>query len=443
VKKLTDEQEKVLYDIATHDRIAVKSGHGVGKTKLAAIVALYFKYCYWPSTVLTTAPTERQVKNQLWKEIRFLWMHNQKKLNGKIFTMYLDVDPKNFMLGFTTSKDSFNQAQGFHSPYFLIIIDEANGYPDELIASIISMLSGGIRAILFMIGNPVIPNGYFFNSFSNPAFVTTTISCLNHPNVVNNDRTIIPGAVTREWVEEQRKAWGEESAFWQSRILGNFPTIAEDLVVNLAWVENAEKINNKPVKEEEIYLGHDPGELGDDPYVWYIGTPRRRIIAIERKGIQPSEAIAMTVRLQKDYNIPYKNITIDGIGAGATIYSVLLNDYSWKGLNRFVASSSAKDSNTYVDATAEAWFNIRRLLNPLHDKYIPFGFGGPADAIKADLCTRKFKLESRTGRYMMEPKPLYRKRMKRSPNFGDAFTICYYPLCMCQKPGIILLGNLY
>ena len=51
-------------------RIAVRSGNGVGKTALAARIMLWALRCHPSSVVVTTAPTQRQVSELLWREAR-------------------------------------------------------------------------------------------------------------------------------------------------------------------------------------------------------------------------------------------------------------------------------------------------------------------------------------------------------------------------------------
>ena len=63
-------QREVARCVVRHRRVAVRSANGVGKTYLAADLALWFLYSFSPSIVLTTAPTKRQVENLLWEEIR-------------------------------------------------------------------------------------------------------------------------------------------------------------------------------------------------------------------------------------------------------------------------------------------------------------------------------------------------------------------------------------
>ncbi len=386
--------------------------------------------------VLTTAPTERQVKELLWREIRHRKAGAVVDLPGKPLIMKMEIDAINYMLGFSTNDPQ--QMQGFHSPNILFIIDEANRYPTELYEAVEGILSGGERRILFQIGNPIEPSGPFFESFSQPGVWTHTISGLNHPNVTTG-KNIIPGAVTREWVERIRMLWGEDSAFWYSRVLGEFPLIASDIVVNLSWVEQAER--NKPSKKkgETIYMGHDVAEYGDDEHVWFIGTPTKRLETIVKRHIEPAASIGETKRLKTKYNIVDKNITIDGIGAGAVICSQL--KLEGVNVNRFVASETALDHKTFENKGTESWWNIRTLLNPNGEEYENYSLNGKQDRLKADLCTRKYETNTRTSRYMLEPKKPYRKRMKRSPDWADAMALCYSFMSKRKIYGIQILPD--
>jgi len=432
---LTPDQEKVIDDLAKSDNVAVKSGHGTGKSCGVACAVLWFLYTHYPSIVITTAPTERQVKEILWREIRFRKAQALKPLPGKPLTMKLDLGPRHFALGFSTN--DVQQMQGFHCDYIMVVIDEANGFPDELYEAILGLVSGGTRVLMVRIGNPIDPTGHFFSAFTNPEVSKHTMSCLNHPNVLTG-KNIIPGAVTRGWVDKMRRLWGKDSAFWDSRVLGNFPQIAADIVVNLPWVERAEQAPAKKEKDEVLYMGYDSAEYGDDDHIWYIGTSRRRVHIEQRRRIEPTEGAGITLKLQRQYNIPEKNITIDGTGAGATMYSFLKLDLP--GVRRFVARETAINEKEFEDKQSEAYWNIRNMLNPAADGFNNYSFAGKVDRIKADLCSRKY-LTSPKGRIMLEPKPKFRDRLKRSPNWGDGMMLCYSPLVGRLDYGIMVLPN--
>jgi hypothetical protein len=257
---------------------------------------------------------------------------------------------------------------------------------------------------------------------------------LNHPNVITG-KNIIPGAVTKKWVDKQERMWGTQSAFWQSRVIGNFPSIATNLVVYLNWVELAEQLKPRynKVAKKDIYLGADIGEFGNDPHVFYIGTTKKLIEIVTNDG-EPNEAIGVIKRLIRTYGIPEDQVSIDGIGVGATVFSCVKEDYPK--IKRFVASHTAMDAKSFTDRSTEAWWQVRNMLNPTSDLYENYSLKGRHDRLKSDLCTRKYEHNTK-GQIMLEPKKAYRKRMKRSPDYADAMAICYSPLCSADIYGVI------
>ena len=373
----------------------------------------------------------------MWREIRARKRAAITNLPGRLLTMQLDVSDLHYALGFSTKE--VQQIQGFHSPSIMIVIDEANGFPEELFEPIDGLLSGGEKKLFLMIGNPINPIGRFFNSFSDIDTYTHTISCLGHPNVVSG-RNIIPGAVTKDWVDKQRKLWGENSSFWQSRVTGQFPKIATDVIINLAWVEEAELIIFKRNEKDVVYMGLDVGEYGSDPCVWVIGNRKGIIRTHERVNIELMECVGITNSFIKEYKLNPRNVGVDSIGIGSGVSSRLRE--LGQNISMFKSSERAIDSKTFKDKVSEAWWNTRQLLKTDHDSYIPYSFNGKRDQLKSDLCTRKYRIES-DGRIKLEDKAVYRKRMKRSPNYGDAFSICYHFLASSSVYGFVSLGQAY
>jgi phage terminase large subunit len=59
-------QAKAMNDIRKHDRVAIKSGHGVGKSTLLAWIILWWMLTRFPAKVACTAPTSHQLDDVLW-----------------------------------------------------------------------------------------------------------------------------------------------------------------------------------------------------------------------------------------------------------------------------------------------------------------------------------------------------------------------------------------
>ena len=65
-----DKQQQIMLSVRDNERTAVPSGFCVGKTWVAARIALWFLCSFPHSLVITTAPTWRQVEHVLWAEKR-------------------------------------------------------------------------------------------------------------------------------------------------------------------------------------------------------------------------------------------------------------------------------------------------------------------------------------------------------------------------------------
>jgi phage terminase large subunit len=299
-------QERVARSLVTHRRVAVKSANGVGKTYLAADLALWFLYSHQPAVVLTTAPTWRQVRHVLWQEIRRRHRQAHVRLPGKMLTARLDAGDGWFALGLaTTEADKF---QGFHAENLLIIFEEASGIPDTLWDAAEGIAVAGNNKIL-AIGNPLATTGRFYRVFQRAnAWHKLTITALDHPNL-SGKGSPIPGAVTHQSVQERINEWCEpilnttpaeylketpseppfvrqddrpqahqrgqfiasltpaapdaansqETFAWQgrtyrpnnlfrARVLGQFPSADDETLIPLRWIESAFKPDEQSLK---------------------------------------------------------------------------------------------------------------------------------------------------------------------------------------------------
>ncbi len=110
-----DKQQQILHAIANKRSVAVRSCNGAGKTFTA---------------VITTAHSERQVREIFWRELRNLYMPVRDIGGGKLTRTRLELSPKRYAYGFSTNTE--DRFQGFHPGNILVIVDEASGV-DEFI----------------------------------------------------------------------------------------------------------------------------------------------------------------------------------------------------------------------------------------------------------------------------------------------------------------------
>lgn len=131
---LTPDQEAIARAcVSKNRRVKVNSGHGTGKTFLAACLACWWFHTRDPAVVITTAPTERDVVDLLWVEIRLL--HERAKIPLPAYFPG-PRDPSMFhnnehwAKGYTARRsESF---QGRHRPCMMFVFDECHDDKTEV-----------------------------------------------------------------------------------------------------------------------------------------------------------------------------------------------------------------------------------------------------------------------------------------------------------------------
>jgi hypothetical protein len=279
---------------------AVPSCHGSGKSWVAARIALWFCYCHEEAQVITTAPTERQVKGVLWGELHKSHRRARLPLGGESTALQIKLADKHWILGFTAPDWDASRFQGFHAPHVLVVVDEASGISVQLMDQIDSLLSGG-HARKLLIGNPVVAGGSFQRDCESPNVKTIPISAWGTPNfqefgIVESDiidgswRAKIDGRpmpypelISPEWVAERFALWGVDSAAWQARVRGEFPLVIEGAyygeLMKAARAENRIGI----VPYDPAYPVGTAWDIGvsDETAIWFYQQVGQRIHLID------------------------------------------------------------------------------------------------------------------------------------------------------------------
>jgi phage terminase large subunit len=153
----------ILRSIKNRRRTAVKACHGVGKTFSLGVAALWWLARYREGIVLTTSPTQRQVRGQVWSEIHRAVARSRVPYPPLKTTELKFRDDNNFAIGFSTNQTE--NFQGYHGKQVLIIADEAPGIESGIWDAVAGTMAGG-NVHIVMAGNPTIPSGAFFDAFT-------------------------------------------------------------------------------------------------------------------------------------------------------------------------------------------------------------------------------------------------------------------------------------
>jgi hypothetical protein len=252
-EQLWSKQREIMQAVRDHRLVSVPSGHGTGKSFLAARLA-----CWWIDThppgeafVVTTASSWRQVEAVLWRELRRA--HTKGNLPGRtnrtewlmpiVGTSGDNTIEELVAIGHRPADTDPTGFHGIHAPYVLVIVDEAGSLPKILWEALDSLVSNEDSRFL-AIGNPDDPTGEF-EKVSRPesGWHTIHISVLDTPVYTNEriDPSITKQLSSRAWVEEKRRRWGESNPQYIARVLGQFPSVSEDGLIPVAWIIAAQE----------------------------------------------------------------------------------------------------------------------------------------------------------------------------------------------------------
>ena len=412
-------QVEVLTAVAANERVAVKSGNGLGKGFSAAVAILWFMSCHEHAVALSTAPTFRQVRHILWKEVHRRYRNAKFDLGGKLLDTRLEMPEKDsFAMGL--SADSPDEFQGFHSANMLIVVDEAEGVAEPIYEAIEALMTSE-NCRLLLIGNPTTVTGSFRRAFheDRELYHTLTISAYDSPNVAAGAKTV-PGLVTARWVEQRRKIWGEDNPIFQARVLGEFPEQSEDTLIPLSAIEGAAKVSGGAVEQDDApqptVVAVDVARFGSDRSVILVRRGGQVKPVRTFRGLDTMKLTGLVVDAIKEADP--EDVVVDEVGIGAGVVDRLKElGYRVDGIN---VGRSAHDPSRFANLRAEGYWNLRQLITT-GEVFLPSD-----KELMGELAALKYSFNS-VGQLLVESKDDMRKRGVRSPDKADALMLAFLP----------------
>src|SRR4051812_2480505 len=124
-------QTEIMRALAAHRKVAVHSGHGIGKDWVASRVVAWWLTTFDNALALSTAPTGAQVRSILWREIRAA--HRKGRLAGYCNqTEWVAANGDVIGMGRKPADTDEHAFQGLHEERILVVLDEAGGIPEGL-----------------------------------------------------------------------------------------------------------------------------------------------------------------------------------------------------------------------------------------------------------------------------------------------------------------------
>lgn len=403
-RKLWQKQKDIIQSVVTNALTAVKGCHASGKSYVATGIVPWWLTRYGTNNkVFTTAPTLRQVTSH-WRDIQASYDGSRllQQMMPQPNVLGWQLGPDRYAMG-ASSSAGVNIA-GFHAKNIFILADEAPGISGSIWDDIEGLRAGG-RVSMLEMGNPVVPSGHFFDSFSRSRAIYNciSISAFDTPNFQRPDGSTIteeellalspgdpelayapfPALITRQWVRERLIVWGKNHPKYLARVLAEFPRNDPYSAFQLDWLEKAQR---EPTEKEirdinrmgAVQVGIDVAGAGSDETVltarvggvileqhcWPDPDPRGAVVAILarlRRGIY-EETATNKLWIKRIDPRPLGMVVVDIIGIGYNFALHLADPYFGFPVWGFNAGARPMDTAQFVNQKAEAYWLTRTYL---------------------------------------------------------------------------------
>lgn len=399
-------QVDVLEAFPNQRKIAIKSGHGTGKSALLSWLIIHYVVCYAPAKVPCTAPSAHQLEDVLWAELR-KWIGKAPLFVQEGLTLTRDKlssSGDTFAVARTARKDNPDAFQGFHDENLLFIIDEASGV-DDVIFEVAKGALSTPRARVIMTGNPTRASGYFFNAFNvnRDGWYCKTVSCYDSSRV------------DKMFIEDCIKEYGEDSNFFKVRILGEFPTTSNLQFISTDHVDMCMHYQAKGWENFPVQFGLDIARHGDDNSVLCIRQGRKvhdMIIYRIENLVDLAGRVAEKIKEWKP-----EQVAIDVVGIGWGVYDTL-DKWKYSGVIEAIqAGNKAIEEGKYVNVRAEMWDKMKQAIKE--------GIELPnTERLKVDLTGIEYDFDNKL-RLQLEKKSDMKARGLGSPDMAEALALTY------------------
>lgn len=412
-------QHRILNSVRDNRRTAVHSCHNTGKSFVAARIAAWWIETHRPGSafVVTSAPTGRQVRAILWREINRA--HAQGRLSGRTnqTEWWLAMAAGNEeMVAFGQKPADMDPSafQGIHSRYVLVIFDEACGIPKTLWEAADTLIANDDSRFL-AIGNPDDPTSEFAEVCApGSGWSVIGIGYNQTPSFTGEDvpQRLRHLLISPTWVEEKRRAWGEDNPLFVAKVLGRFPETTDDGLIPMQWIRDAQE--RHLAVGEPVELGVDVGGGGDRSV---IAVRRGGVVRIERRDQNPDTMQTCGNVLSALRSTGAATAKIDEIGIGRGVVDRAREQKApVQGVNVGQAASNAE---AYANLRAEGYWGLRERFQ---DGTIDLD---PEDEdLAAQLVDLRFKRTS-SGKIQIESKDELKRRGKPSPDEADAVMLAF------------------
>lgn len=399
-------------------QFAVSSGHGIGKSAMAAWLVLWIMSTRAFSKGVVTANTGEQLATKTWSGVAS-WL--SRCVTGHWFTITTGkgamrlthkVHPDSWRVDAQTSREENSESfAGLHaansSPWYLF--DEASAIPTK----IWEVAEGGKTdgsPFHFAFGNPTRNTGAFADCFGKHRHRWNTRQIDSRTVAITNKATL------DGWVRD----YGENSDFVKVRVRGVFPNASSLQFIPRELVDAAMA---RPAPDERHHgrtaaVGVDVARFGDDQSVIRTRIGRNGdAVPVKRYRELDTMQLAAKVGEHIDYlrSLGLQVVVfVDGGGVGGGVVDRL------RQLNHDVIEvqfgGKADDSRKYLNKRAEMWGRVK--------EWLAIGCLAKDEMLVTDLTNVEYQYTT-ADQIQLESKEHMKQRGLPSPDDGDALALTF------------------
>ena len=427
---LRDWQSSILSVIGEHLRgtdrfeplkIAVASGHGIGKSALIAIICNWAMSTCEDCRIVMTANTEAQLRTKTWPEVSkwfrlainaHWWsvgattVQVREKAHERVWR--IDAIP--------WSENNTEAFAGLHNKgkRIVVLYDESSAIADKIWEVTEGALTDTETEIIWIaFGNPTQNTGRFRECFGRYKHRWTRDQ-VDSRTVPGTNKALIAG-----WIAD----YGEDSDFVRVRVKGEFPRAGSAQFISGETVSQARMRTIEPKEYTRHWkvLSVDVARFGDDQTI--IGLRQGdKLTILERLRGQDTMQVAMRVGAHMEREVPRLTV-VDGDGLGAGVVDWLrLNMTPWlrkhepSRLHEFHGGATPSDPEMYYNQRAEMWGRMRDWLATADIPDDP--------EMESDLTGPEYFFSSK-NQIQLERKEDMKKRGLASPDLADMLAMSF------------------
>lgn len=470
-------QVEIFESVRDNRRTAVPSCHEVGKSFIAALIV-----CWWidihaagDAFVVTTAPTEKQVKAVLWREIGRA--HTLGQLPGRMnqTEWFRELRGKEELVAFGRKPSDYNATafQGIHAPRVLLVVDEACGVRGALWEAGDSLIAND-KSKTLVIGNPDEARTEFDDHCKpGSGYKVIRISAFDSPNFTGEPglpQRVLEQLIGPTYVEEKRRKWAKNwtwtedrkkvvpppgvdpthtNPFWQSKILGLFPPLsAESGLIPMSWIIAAQQRWGTRPPKGRTELGVDVGAGGDQSVIVHRHGSVCQVVNEDRNPDTMHTTGVMVSKL-RETGATVAKVDSVGIGKGVVDRGKEMKDedplkypFDFIAVNVGTSPTDAEPdedgltpADLFVNLRAELYWNLREAFEKNLIDIDP-----DDEDLAGELVELRYRRLS-SGKIQIETKEQALAREIPSPNRAEALMLAWADPKKLEPAGGVLAGK--